>query len=783
MSTTEIVPLRDFDFSLLDSQGFKEDSVREEIIMPILGALGYSSSGPNKIIRSKTLLHPFITIGSKRRPIHLVPDYLLSVGGNFTVVLDAKAPNEEIKFGDNVEQVYSYAVHPEIRVPYFVLCNGREFAIYDVQSQTPVLCFSAHALNEHWEYLRQYLAPASASTTLPTNLRTRTQPKKSSSDFDYLAVKPPSEITGIRKQTARRHFGVHGYFTKQVWAVVRTYIETFTQRGDVVLDPFGGTGVTLVEALLIGRKAIHIDLNPLSLFIVKNLIEPIDIGDLNDAFQELGKEYKSKEPKTEEEVRIALKRYPYPHDIALPKNSDVDSIEKLFAPKQLAQMALLRHLIRKRKPGSIQDALMLMFSGLLNKVNLTYHSSAGRSEGRGDSGIFRYYRYRVAPSPANIDVMKYFQSRLKGVTAAKKEMAPFIKSQTLNDAVVRQGTATDLRDIPNESVDYIYTDPPYGSHIPYLDLSVMWNAWLDLAVTDKDYENEAIEGGERKKTKQDYSKLIAASIREMARTLKYDRWMSFVFAHQNPSYWHLIVDSAEKAGFEYAGAVKQNNGQTSFKKRQNPFTVLSGQLIINFRKVRNPRTIGSIALGAPIMDIVLETIESVIAMYDGATLEQINDELVLRGLELGFLDVLAKEYSDLTPLLMQSFDYDEKDKNYHIKPDRKFKSRIPLQLRIRYFIVSYLKRLEHRGEQPTFDEVVLNIMPLLKNGITPERQTIQNVLEKIADRIGRDRWRLMKTEQGEFDFAAIAQPDTSKKPPARQKGTQAVQVHLFKKRG
>jgi hypothetical protein len=232
--------------------------------------------------------------------------------------------------------------------------------------------------------------------------------------------------------------------------------------------------------------------------------------------------------------------------------------------------------------------------------------------------------------------------------------------------------------------------------------------------------------------------------------LKYDRWMSFVFAHQNPAYWHLIINSAEKAGFEYAGAVKQNNGQTSFKKRQNPFTVLSGQLIINFRKVRNPRTIGSIALGAPVMDIILETVESVIAMHDGATLEQINDELVLRGLELGFLDVLAKEYADLTPLLVQWFDYDEKSKQYHIRPDRKFRSHIPLDLRVRYFIVSYLKRLEHRNENPTFDDVVLNIMPLLKNGITPERQTIQNVLDRVAERTGRDRWRLIQTGQGEL---------------------------------
>jgi len=233
----------------------------------------------------------------------------------------------------------------------------------------------------------------------------------------------------------------------------------------------------------------------------------------------------------------------------------------------------------------------------------------------------------------------------------------------------------------------------------------------------------------------------------MARVLKFNRWMSFVFAHKDPAYWHLIVDAAEAAGFEYAGAVKQNNGQTSFKKRQNPFTVLSGQLIINFRKVRNPKTIGKIALGAPVMDVVMETIESVIAMHHGATLEQINDELVIRGLELGFLDILAKEYADLTPLLMESFDFDDKTKVYNLRKNRKFKTHIPLELRVRYFVVSYLKRLEHRHEHPTFDEIVLNIMPLLKNGATPEDQTILKVLESVAERVGTDSWRLIKGDQ------------------------------------
>lgn len=755
MSDIGVPPLQDFDFSLLDAPAFKEDSVREEIILPILNALGYSAGGLNRIVRSKTLEHPYLTTGSKKKPITLIPDYLLTVGKNFVFVLDAKRPREpsgvevEIKTGDNVEQVYSYAVHPEIRVEQFALCNGREFILFDVRQKEPVLYFHLSEIARYWDDLYKYLAPAQTAKLLPTRLRSVVSTNRE--DFDYLAIVPPGEITDFHKQEARRHFGVHGYFTKQVWSVVQHYIKTFTQPGDTILDPFGGSGVTVVEALMMGRKGIHVDLNPLSDFIVKNLIQPVDLAALSDSFNHVRKQFIKLQPKTEADVRKALEKYWHPTNAVMPKNSDVHTIEELFTPKQLAELSLLRHIIL-REPSEVQDTLLLMFSGLLNKVNLTYHSSEGRSEGRGDSSIFRYYRYRIAPAPAEIDIMKYFESRLKKVVAAKKEMAALINRNTIKNARIIKGSATDLSKVATESIDYIYTDPPYGSKIPYLDLSVLWTAWLDLPVTKKDYQLEAIEGGEAGKTKAQYSDLLAESIAEMSRVLKYDRWMSFVFAHKDPAYWHLIIDAAERAGFEYAGCVKQNNGQSSFKKRQNPFTVLSGQLIINFRKVRNPKTIGKISLGAPIMDVVMETIESVIAMYHGATLEQINDELVIRGLELGFLDILAREYTDLTPLLMETFEFDDKLKTFNLKTNRKFKTHIPLELRVRYFVVSFLKRMEHTHKNPTFDDIILNIMPLLKNGITPEHQTILNVLESVAERVGVDQWRLSKEGQQELLF-------------------------------
>lgn len=358
----------------------------------------------------------------------------------------------------------------------------------------------------------------------------------------------------------------------------------------------------------------------------------------------------------------------------------------------------------------------------------------------------------MAHSSPYLDPKNVFSSRMKKIAAAKEELRPFIGRIKHSDYQIKKGSATKLDFIEAETIDYIYTDPPYGSKIAYLDLSTMWNAWLDLPVSAEDFENEAIEGGDLGKSKGQYSKLLAESIREMYRVLKFGRWMSFVFAHKDPAYWHLIVGAAEAAGFEYAGVTRQNNGQTSFKKRQHPFTVLSGQLIINFRKIENPKSIMAVRLGMDIVDIIEETIEGTIAENHGATIEQINDGLVIRGLELGFLHILSRQYQDLTPFLQERFMYDVNDHKYYIKANTKFKTHIDVRLRVRYFLISYMRRMNIQNIHPTFDDIVLSLMPLLKNGITPERQTILSVLDVLAEPDVDGRWMLKADGQGDFNF-------------------------------
>ena len=158
MITTEKL-FSHFDFNQLNNADFKEDSVREVIILPILQQLGYTQTN---IVRSKSLQHPYLKIGSKKRPITLVPDYLLKVEENYAWVLDAKAPNENISTGDNVEQVYSYATHPEIRSTYFTLCNGKEFSVFRTgDTDKPILFFGVDEIEYYWKDLQRFLSPNS----------------------------------------------------------------------------------------------------------------------------------------------------------------------------------------------------------------------------------------------------------------------------------------------------------------------------------------------------------------------------------------------------------------------------------------------------------------------------------------------------------------------------------------------------------------------------------------------------------------------------------------------
>jgi hypothetical protein len=82
---------------------------------------------------------------------------------------------------------------------------------------------------------------------------------------------------------------MHKYWARKPHNVVGEYIEHYSKRGEIVLDPFAGSGVTAIEALRRGRKAIAIDIDPIATFITRMTLKPIDIKKFREAFKQIEK--------------------------------------------------------------------------------------------------------------------------------------------------------------------------------------------------------------------------------------------------------------------------------------------------------------------------------------------------------------------------------------------------------------------------------------------------------------------------------------------------------------
>ena len=87
---------------------------------------------------------------------------------------------------------------------------------------------------------------------------------------------------------------IHKYWARKPHNVVSQYIQRYSRPGDIVLDPFGGSGVTAMEAIKAGRKAISVDLNPMSAFLIENTLSQVDSREIEEEFGRIESRLKGK---------------------------------------------------------------------------------------------------------------------------------------------------------------------------------------------------------------------------------------------------------------------------------------------------------------------------------------------------------------------------------------------------------------------------------------------------------------------------------------------------------
>jgi DNA modification methylase len=584
----------------------------------------------------------------------------------------------------------------------------------------------------------------------------------SSPTIAYTQIPTITSYITPQKQAAKRHYGSHQYFTKRAWNVIQAYIQQFTQAGDVVCDPYGGSGVTVIEALVLNRKGIYLDISDWAKFLAEQVARaPVDIRSLFAAFDRVEAACAEKINNWCAMSDEALEAVPitrwFPRDCPLPKNADVPLVEDLFTRRQLLCLSELYHHIQRVKDETNRNLLRYAFSATLYMCNRTFISAKGRLESRGGSSIFSIYRYKVAKRVVELNPWSIFSGRFRRLIACKKETNQLIGAHPGGSSNARflKGYAQRLTTyVAPESVDYIFTDPPYGAHIAYLDLTRMWDAWLGFETTAEDRQEETVESGDLNHSPEHFKNTLAAGISEMFKVLKYDRWMSLVFQHREPAMWDTVVKAAEAAGFEYVNTVAQPlNVIWSMHKKKNFLTVVSGELILNFRKVQNPRTLAISSVGSDAVGLIKDSAELTIVTHSGATTDQIYTEVIPKLLENGLLGEVSSKIGDVTPILQQEFDYDAANKTWHVKPGRRLGCHVPLERRIRFYVVDFLNHRERIGKPATIDDIVLNVLPKLKNGSQPRKQKIVEEIKKIASPVEGKYWVLWDNPQHTFEFA------------------------------
>lgn len=486
-------------------------------------------------------------------------------------------------------------------------------------------------------------------------------------------------------------YNAHSYLTKVPVAAIRPFIEAFTEPGEVVLDPFAGSGMTGVAAAMSGRRAELRDINVLGRHIGTNYVNLVDgsafraaVGAaIERAMQRVGDVYATRcarcsgraelsrttwsmvcacqhcggainfydeleqaewsksgmvcphceepftlrgsarideapvldtiacechptlqdQPPSEPLVAERTKGLEWPdvpigadrqmfHASALAKNK-LTTTASFFSPRNLAALAALRASIDQEPDEAMRAKLLFTFTAILARASKRYQWSRQRPLNAA------HQHYYIAPVFYEWNVIDLFTRKAEAVIRSddylRDEMrrSAFLRGAGTERPNVNYKLASaEVLDLEDESVDYVFTDPPFGSNIFYSDMSLFHEAWLG---TVTDHSNEAVvdrsDNGGPRRTAERYEGLITGALRECNRVLKDGGWLSLVFSNSSGAMWALVQRAVAAAGFEIDAdhIAVLDKGQRSVKGLASGFeNVVTADLVLSMQKVRTP---------------------------------------------------------------------------------------------------------------------------------------------------------------------------------------------------
>lgn len=253
------------------------------------------------------------------------------------------------------------------------------------------------------------------------------------------------------------------------------------------------------------------------------------------------------------------------------KTANVQSIPKFFLPRSAQTLAAMWDKAKAHPDDRIRAALLFFVEQAIWTASVLnrYRPSGFSQVNQYLTGVFYVASQHAECSPWYI---------LEGKLGRLAKAFQNYRSQ-IGSAVVNTSSAASMP-LPDQSVDYIFTDPPFGENIYYSDLNLLVESWHGVKTNSTP---EAIVDRVKNKGIPEYQHLMQKCFAEYYRVLKPGRWMTVVFSNSRAAVWNAIQVALQRVGFVVAEVTTLDKVNLSFQQVVSPNAVKQDLIISAYK--------------------------------------------------------------------------------------------------------------------------------------------------------------------------------------------------------